>query len=174
MNSTSSHLTPVDISFAGVDPFLSLAVVAGVVSIYMIYLMLRPLFEEGEISADEWNQLEDDSMALLRQRDRVIAELKEIEFEAAMNKLDDRDLTQLRGQYEREALRLIGALEDESAEYAEQLGSTRPKKPQAQPEGSSNMPETSPEESPEAIEADVTPEESEHKTSEEDPNEERA
>lgn len=173
MNSTSSHLTPVDISFAGVDPFLSLAVVAGVVSIYMIYLMLRPLFEEGEISADEWNQLEDDSMALLRQRDRVIAELKEIEFEAAMNKLDDRDLTQLRGQYEREALRLIGALEDESAEYAEQLGSTRPEPP-AQPEGSSNVQESSPEESPEATEAEVTPEELEHETSEEDLHEERA
>ena len=118
--STPLNFAP-ELLLAGLDLFLSLAVIAGVVMLYMVYLMFRPLIEEGEISADEWNRLEDDSLALLRQRDRVISELKEIEFEAAMNKLDAHDLTQLRGQYQREALRLIEELERQSADYSEQF-----------------------------------------------------
>ena len=113
-----------ELQCADFDLFLSLAVIAGVVTLYMIYLMLRPLLEDGEISADEWTRLEDDSLALLRQRDRVIEELKEIEFEAAMNKLDAHDLSQLRGQYQREALRLIEELESQREDYSEQLSMT--------------------------------------------------
>jgi hypothetical protein len=121
-NNYSDHLTTAsELQLAEVDLFLSLAVIAGVVTFYMVYLMLRPLLEDGEISADEWTRLEDDSLALLRQRDRVIDELKEIEFEAAMNKLDAHDLSQLRGQYQREALRLIEELESQNAEYSERL-----------------------------------------------------
>ena len=123
----SAHLNaPSEVLFAEVDLFLSLAVITGVVTLYMVYLMIRPLVEEGEISAEEWTRLEDDSLALLRQRDRVIAELKEIEFEAAMNKLDAHDLSQLRGQYEREALRLIEELEVKSSNYSEQLAIRSP------------------------------------------------
>lgn len=125
--STPLNLAP-ELSLAGLDLFLSLAVIAGVVMLYMVYLMFRPLLEEGEISADEWNRLEDDSLALLRQRDRVISELREIEFEAAMNKLDDHDLSQLRGQYQREALRLIEELERQSADYSEQFPAPKPTK----------------------------------------------
>ena len=126
-NNYSDHLTTAsELQLAEVDLFLSLAVIAGVVTFYMVYLMLRPLLEDGEISADEWTRLEDDSLALLRQRDRVIDELKEIEFEAAMNKLDAHDLSQLRGQYQREALRLIEELESQSAEYSDRLSAKIP------------------------------------------------
>ena len=125
---SNHHSDPLNITSelqcADFDLFLSLAVIAGVVTLYMIYLMLRPLLEDGEISADEWTRLEDDSLALLRQRDRVIEELKEIEFEAAMNKLDEHDLSQLRGQYQREALRLIEELESQREDYSEQLSMT--------------------------------------------------
>ena len=126
-NNYSDYLTTAsELQLAEVDLFLSLAVIAGVVTFYMVYLMLRPLLEDGEISADEWTRLEDDSLALLRQRDRVIDELKEIEFEAAMNKLDAHDLSQLRGQYQREALRLIEELESQSAEYSDRLSVKTP------------------------------------------------
>ena len=102
---------------AGFDLPLSLAVLAGVAVLYTLYLTLRPLIEEGEISGDDWAQMEDETLALLRRRDRVIAELKELEFEAAMNKLDDQDLSRLRSQYEREALALIQTLDEQSAVY---------------------------------------------------------
>ena len=131
-----------ELQFAEVDLFLSLAVIAGVVTLYMIYLMFRPLLEEGEISADEWTRLEDDSLALLRQRDRVIAELKEIEFEAAMNKIDAHDLSQLRGQYQREALRLIEELERQNSDYSEQF-STRTSSTQSESPTSATSESTS-------------------------------
>lgn len=102
---------------AGFDLPLSLAVLAGIAALYLLYLTLRPLIEEGEISSDEWARIEDESFELIQRRDRVIDELKDLEFEAAMNKLDDRDLSALRGRYEREALQLIQALDEQSAAY---------------------------------------------------------
>ena len=87
VSNDSSPLEVSEVLSAGLDIFLSSAVITGVVALYMLYQMLRPIFEEGDISAEEWNRLEDDSMALLRRRDRVISELKEIEFEAEMNKI---------------------------------------------------------------------------------------
>jgi hypothetical protein len=105
------------LEYAGFDLPLSLAVIAGIAAIYLLYLTLRPLIEEGEISSDEWARIEDESFELIQRRDRVIEELKDLEFEAAMNKLDDRDLSALRGRYEREALQLIQALDEQSAAY---------------------------------------------------------
>ena len=102
---------------AGVDLPLSLAVIAGIGVLYALYLTLSPLLEESEISSEEWSRMEDESLALLAKRDRVIAELKDLEFEAAMNKIDAADLSKLRGQYEREALRLIEALDQQASSY---------------------------------------------------------
>lgn len=106
---------------AGFDLPLSLAVIAGVFVLYAIYLMLSPLLEEGEISSEEWSRMEDESLAILNRRDRVIAELKDLEFEAAMNKIDDADLSRLKHQYEREALRLIEALDQRASDYADDI-----------------------------------------------------
>lgn len=106
---------------AGIDLPLSLAVIAGLFVLYALYLTLSPLLEEGEISNEEWSRIEDESLELLNRRDRVIEELKDLEFEAAMNKIDDADLSKLKRQYEREALRLIEALDERASTYQEDI-----------------------------------------------------
>lgn len=121
MNMSFYELSSVQL--AGFDLPLSLAVIAGGAVLYTLYLTLSPLLEEGELSSEEWSRMEDESIALLNKRDRVIAELKELEFEAAMNKIDDEDLSRLRGQYEREALKLIKALDEQASGYVEEIDS---------------------------------------------------
>lgn len=100
-----------------IDLPLSLAVIAGLAVVYALYLTLSPLLEDGEISSEEWSRIEDESLELINRRDRVIAELKDLEFEAAMNKIDDADLSRLKRQYEREAISLIEALDQRSSDY---------------------------------------------------------
>ena len=135
------------LQLAGFDLPLSLAVIAGGAVLYTLYLTLSPLLEEGEISSEEWSRMEDESIALLNKRDRVIAELKELEFEAAMNKIDDADLSRLKGQYEREALKLIKALDEQASTYVEEIDSeilatreaARARKAQASSAAKSNL-----------------------------------
>lgn len=128
-HSSLSQQTQYQLQSAGVDLPLSLAVIAGLFVVYALYLTLSPLLEEGEISSEEWSRIEDESIALLNRRDRVIEELKDLEFEAAMNKIDDADLTKLKRQYEREALRLIEALDERASTYQdgiqEEISATR-------------------------------------------------
>ena len=118
-HSSLSQQSQYQLQSAGLDLPLSLAVIAGLFVVYALYLTLSPLLEEGEISSEEWSRIEDESIALLNRRDRVIEELKDLEFEAAMNKIDDADLTKLKRQYEREALRLIEALDERASTYQE-------------------------------------------------------
>ena len=102
---------------------LSLAIATGLLASYWIYLSLRPLAEEGKVSAAEWARLEDDSTELLAKRDRLIAELKDIEFEAALNKVDGHDLELLRQRYESAAVDVMGELEDEVNQYNQRIES---------------------------------------------------
>lgn len=128
-HSSLSQKSLYQLQTAGIDLPLSLAVIAGLFVIYALYLTLSPLLEEGEISSEEWSRIEDESLELLNRRDRVIEELKDLEFEAAMNKIDDADLTKLKRQYEREALRLIEALDERASTYQvgiqEEISATR-------------------------------------------------
>lgn len=128
-HSSLSQQSQYQLQSAGLDLPLSLAVIAGLFVVYALYLTLSPLLEEGEISSEEWSRIEDESIALLNRRDRVIEELKDLEFEAAMNKIDDADLTKLKRQYEREALRLIEALDERASTYQdgiqEEISATR-------------------------------------------------
>ena len=106
---------------AGFDLPLTLGVLFGLVSMYAFYLTLRPLVEEGQISAEEWERIEDESIALINRRDRLIDELKDLEFEAEMNKLGARDLSALRSRYEAEALAVIAQLDDRASAYQSQI-----------------------------------------------------
>ena len=103
------------ILYATFDIPLTLAVIAGVGVLYLFYAMLRPLLESGEVSAEEWARMEDESMTLLARRDRAVAELRDLEFEVAMNKVGDQDYQQLWQKYEGEALLLIQQLEGEAS-----------------------------------------------------------
>lgn len=106
---------------SGFDLPLTLAVLFGLVSMYAFYLTLRPLVEEGQISAEEWERIEDESIALIHRRDRIIDELKDLEFEAEMNKLGSSDLSALRSRYEAEALAVIAQLDDRASVYQAQI-----------------------------------------------------
>ena len=106
---------------AGFDLPLTLGVLFGLISIYAFYLTVRPLVEEGQISAEEWERIEDESIALINRRDRLIDELKDLEFEAEMNKLGNKDLSALRSRYEAEALAVIAQLDDRASAYQAQI-----------------------------------------------------
>ena len=100
---------------------LFLAITMGIFAVYWIYLSVRPLAEKGVFSAEEWSQLEDDSSKLISRRDRLIEELRDIEFEAALNKVDPRDLAALKQRYEVEAVKVMGALEEEVDRFGERI-----------------------------------------------------
>lgn len=106
---------------AGFDIPLTLAILTGITAFYALYLTFRPLFADVQINAKEWNKIEDDSMALLARRDRVIEELKDLEFEAAMTKVEGKDLEELRLKYEAEALLLIEELDAKAEVYKTQI-----------------------------------------------------
>ena len=100
---------------------LTFAVVSGVVVCYFMYLTLRPLLEEGDLSTEEWERMEDESIALLNKRDRIIEELRDLEFEAGMNKVEGQDLEMLRALYQNEALQVIQELDQQVGHYQDQI-----------------------------------------------------
>jgi hypothetical protein len=99
------------------------AIAVGLFAAYWIYLSLRPLFEKGSFSAEDWAHLEDESTMLLARRDRLIAELRDIEFEAALNKVDLQDLEALRQRYENEAVSVMGILETDVDHFGDRIES---------------------------------------------------
>ena len=97
------------------------AVAMALVSAYWLVLTLQPLAERRTFSAEDWARLEDDSLDLLARRDRLIEELRDIEFEASMGKIEDADLEILRARYEDEALQLMGRLEAEHEDFEDRI-----------------------------------------------------
>lgn len=107
--------------YALFDLPLTLAVVTGIIVLHLLYSVIRPMVEKGQISTEEWARMEDDSMQILARRDRVVEELRDLEFEAAMNKVEDKDYKYLWQKYETEALQLIQQLEGNVDQYREQI-----------------------------------------------------
>jgi hypothetical protein len=112
----SAHLV-----YCGFDLPLSLAILCGIVVCYFVYLTFRPLLEEGDLSAEEWERMEDESIALLNRRDRIIEELRDLEFEAGMNKVEGHDLEMLRALYQNEALQVIQELDQQVGRYQDEI-----------------------------------------------------
>ena len=100
---------------------LSVAIATAIFATYWLYMSLRPLGEEGTVSAADWARLEDDSTELLAKRDRLVEELRDIEFEAAMDKVDGADLAALKERYELAAVDVMGELEDEVNQYMDRI-----------------------------------------------------
>jgi len=96
---------------------LFVAVASGLVTIYLVAQFIRPLVEASVVTADDWKRVEDDSSALLARRDRLVSELRDLEFEAAMNKLDGHDLAELRAQFETEAVDVVRKLDEDAETY---------------------------------------------------------
>jgi hypothetical protein len=102
--------------------FLFLAVVAALVTLYLLGRAVSPLAERSVFTAADWSRVEDESADLLAQRDRLIGELKDLEVEAAMNKIDPNDLSRLRARFETEALEVVRRMDERAAQYADRLG----------------------------------------------------
>ena len=89
----------------------------GLVAIYMVYNAIRPLVEGGVVTADDWQRIEDESMALLTKRDRIVEELRDLEFEAALDKIDQGDLAEMRARFEAEAVAVVRTLDQRAEGY---------------------------------------------------------
>ena len=83
---------------------LFFAIVAGLFALYLFLITGQPLFERGQVTSEEWDRIEDESTELLQRRNRLIEELRDLEFEASLNKIEGADLERLRRRYEKEAL----------------------------------------------------------------------
>ena len=102
---------------------LSLAVVTGLISLYLLLSSIQPLTEGSVITADEWQRLEDETLALIQRRDRVFAEIRELNFESALNKVDARDFKTLKRQYEDEAIAIMDELQSAFDAYGTRIDS---------------------------------------------------
>ena len=90
-------------------------------ALYMVYQSVRPLVESAVVTSDDWQRIDDQSMALLGRRDRLLEELRDLEFEASLNKITDRDMDQLRQRYESEALAVMARLETEASDFGTRI-----------------------------------------------------
>lgn len=97
--------------------FEFMAYATGLVAIYMVYNAMRPLVESGVVTADDWQRIEDESMELLTKRDRIVEELRDLEFEAALDKIDQGDLVEMRARFEAEAVAVVRALDKRAEGY---------------------------------------------------------
>ena len=108
--------------------FLLLAIIVALLAIYLLYSAAQPLLDREVVTAAEWARVEDDSSVLIARRDRLVDELRDIEAEAALSKLDEDDLRRLRGRFEREALEVVARLDERARAYSDRIAtSTAPK-----------------------------------------------
>jgi hypothetical protein len=100
---------------------LFVAILAGIYSAYLLVQTVRPLTERSLMTAAEWQRVEDESIELLHRRDRLIEELRDLEFEAALDKIGGQDLKNIRARFEREALNIDRALEERVDTYRDRI-----------------------------------------------------
>lgn len=100
---------------------LFLALVGVLVAGYFVYLALKPLVQSGVVTDADWRRMEDESSELLSRRDRLVEELRDLEFEAALHKLSDGDLAELRARYEAEAVDVVRRLDEGAEQYQQRI-----------------------------------------------------
>jgi hypothetical protein len=108
---------------------LLLALAGVLVAGYFVYLALKPLVQSGVVTDADWRRMEDESSELLSRRDRLVEELRDLEFEAAMHKLSDGDLAELRARYEAEAVDVVRKLDEGAEQYQRRLAQAVEKAP---------------------------------------------
>ena len=97
------------------------AVLTASIALYWIFGSFKPLAEQSVMTVEEWQRLEDETTQLLLKRDRVFAELKELEFERALDKVEPRDYESRRQRYENEALALMDKLSAAFGVYEQRI-----------------------------------------------------
>jgi hypothetical protein len=96
---------------------LFFAIVLAMVSVYLIFSAFQPLTEGEVMTAEEWERLEDETLNLLERRDRVFEEIRELEFESALNKVEPTEFIRLRRKYEDQAIEIMDRLQLEFDTY---------------------------------------------------------
>ncbi|MBU1431587.1 hypothetical protein KKF91_13675, partial [Myxococcota bacterium] len=117
---------------------LILAVAVALVALYFFYtaaqaLLGPPLPARG--------LGEDAGMGLIIKRDFLIEELRDLELEAALDKLSEADLAQLKARYEVEAISIIEALEAREGAYAARIEADLKRRVEALGEGGAGQPQ---------------------------------
>ena len=98
-----------------------IAIAVGLLSAWQLFHSIVPLTEAGTVTASEWERIEDESIRLLERRDLLIYELRDLEFEAALNKVGAKDLNMLRARYEAEALDVVRQLDAQAEAYTDRI-----------------------------------------------------
>ena len=93
------------------------AIASAWMTLYLFYQALKPLTDVAVVSAGEWQRVDDQTSALLQRRDRLVDELRDLELDAALNKVGGQDLTDLRARYEREAVDTVRQLDEALEPY---------------------------------------------------------
>lgn len=100
---------------AGVILFL--AIILAMLSAYLVLSAFQPLTEGEVMTAEEWERLEDETLNLLERRDRVFEEIRELEFESALNKVEPEEFKRLQRRYEDQAIQIMDQLQVEFDTY---------------------------------------------------------
>ena len=123
-----------------------IAIAVGAVALWMLFSAVRPLVERGVVTASDWERVENEALNLLDRRDRLVAELRELEFEAALDKIGRKDLDELRTRYELEAVALDRKLDQHMDTYSARIDAAVEAR-LSRPEGAA------PDDAPPAVEA---------------------
>jgi hypothetical protein len=104
-----------------VGVILFLAIIIAMLSVYLVFSAFQPLTEGEVMTAEEWERLEDETLNLLERRDRVFEEIRELEFESALNKVEPTEFARLRRRYEDQAIDIMNRLQVEFDTYGSRI-----------------------------------------------------
>jgi hypothetical protein len=100
---------------------LFLAIILAMLSAYLVLSAFQPLTEGEVMTAEEWERLEDETLSLLERRDRVFEEIRELEFESALNKVEPEEFKRLQRRYEDQAIQIMDQLQVEFDTYGSRI-----------------------------------------------------
>ena len=129
------------------------------VAVAAVVLVALPFLREPVAADDRLDTPDDDRLALVEERDRALAALKELEFDHRTGKVDDEDYRTLVGPLRRSAAAALRAL-DRNPRYGSAMTGLEtpdlPVEPSPPPdEGTPPMPEPVPEPYPPPDEATI-------------------
>ena len=91
-------------------------ILGGILAAAVVVLVALPFFLGSDEDLDALNEVEERRLALIDERDRALAALKELEFDHRAGKIDDTDYRTLIGPLRRAAADALQALDADSAQ----------------------------------------------------------
>lgn len=91
-------------------------ILGGILAAAAVVLVALPFFLGSDVDHDALDEAEERRLALIDERDRALAALKELEFDHRAGKIDDADYRTLVGPLRRAAAEALQALDADSAQ----------------------------------------------------------